>query len=117
MIIKEMYEELENLGGFTTNIEELNQEQLDFLEENNDFDIDMGDLLDIIDEYSYSDEAEISEVYESPEEFGRQELEDLYNIPDFLYFYIDLDGVGNAMIDGDEGCYRLGDDKIAYISL
>lgn len=117
MTIKEMYEELEDLGGFRLNVKELNQEQLDFLEENNEFDIDTEDLLDIIDEYAGYDYAEIVGVYESPKEIGREQLENCYDFPDYLYYYIDLEGFGDSIIDESEGYYRLNNDEIAYISL
>ena len=117
MRIKKMYKELEDLGGFTTNVKELNQEQLDFLEENNEFDIDTEDLIDIIDEYAGYDYAEIAGVYESPEEIGREELENCYDFPNFLYYYIDLEGFGNSIIDESNRYYRLNNDEIAYISL
>ncbi len=62
MLLRDMYKELEELGGFSTNLEDLTEEQIDFLEENNEYDINLEELLDIIEDYSYSEFAEICAI-------------------------------------------------------
>ena len=88
MLLRDMYKELEELGGFSTNLEDLTEEQIDFLEENNEYDINLEELLDIIEDYSYSEFAEICAIYRDVEELAYQEISDVYNIPDTIMHYI-----------------------------
>lgn len=114
MLLSEMYDELENLGGFTTDIEELSQEQIDFLEENDEYEIGIEDLLDIINDYSFNG-AEICGLYNSVEELAENTLAELYDIPDNIVSYFDFEKFGNDLLM-EEGYCELYDGRVAYIA-
>lgn len=116
MLLRDMYKELEELGGFSTNLEDLTEEQIDFLEENNEYDINLEELLDIIEDYRYSEFAEICAIYRDVEELAYQEISDVYNIPDTIMHYIDLKQFGEDLLD-DEFYYELSSGEVVYISL
>lgn len=116
MLLKDMYKELEELGGFSTNLEDLTEEQIDFLEENNEYDINLEELLDIIEDYSYSEFAEICAIYSDVEELAYQEISDVYNIPDTIMHYIDLKQFGEDLLN-DEFYYELSSGEVVYIGL
>lgn len=117
MLLKKMYDELEKLGGFTTDVNKLNEKQINFLEKNNKYYIENEELLNIIADF-YTDEfAEIKIVYENVEDLAEQELNNDYTIPEFLENYIDYEELGNDMINDYEGYRQLEDDRVAYISL
>lgn len=116
MLLKEMYKKLEDLGGFPVSIDNLNEEQEEFLENNNEYDIELEDLLDIINDYSCIDYAEINGIYRNVEEMAEEMIESCYDIPDTLLFYMDLEKLGNDMLD-DDNYYELSNENIAYISL
>lgn len=117
MELKKMYDELEKLGGFTKDVDKLNEKQINFLEENNKYYIENEELLNIIDDFYTNEFAEISTVYESIEDLAECELDNGYTIPEFLKNYIDYEELGRAMIYDYEGYRQLEDDRVAYISL
>lgn len=116
MLLKDMFDELEKLGGFNLDINKLNDEQIDFLEQNDDFEIGISDLLDIIDTYKNSDYAEICGVYKDETDLAMETVDMYGNILEFLQDYIDYEGLGNALLE-DEIYYMLFDGRIAYIGL
>lgn len=116
MLLKEMYEELEKLGGFSTNLENLTEEQIDFLEGNNEYNIDLGDLLNIINKYFELEDTEIMYIYNDKYELGYDEVKRLSSIPDYLEPYFDFEEFGEALLQ-DDYYYELSDDRIAYICL
>lgn len=116
MLLNEMYNKLEELGGFSTKIEDLNDEQLDFLNDNNEYNIELEDLLDIIDNYSYSNYAEINGLYKDLEELAEETIKSYYDIDENLLYYIDLEKFGSDLLN-DEFYYELSNGEIAYICM
>lgn len=117
MLLKKMYDELEKLGGFKTDVNKLNEKQINFLEKNNKYYIENEELLNIIADFYTDESAEIEIVYENVEDLAEQELNNGYTIPEFLENYIDYEELGNDMINDYEGYRQLEDDRVAYISL
>lgn len=116
MLLRDMYKELEELGGFSTNLEDLTEEQIDFLEKENEYNINLEDLLDAIDNYSYSKEAEICGTFNDVEDLAYQELSDLFNIPENIMNYMDLERFGEDLLE-EECYYELSNGRILYIGL
>lgn len=116
MVLNEMYNKLEELGEFSTKIEDLNEEQLDFLDDNNEYNIELEDLLNIINSYSYTNYAEICGLYESVEELAEETIKSYYDIDDNLLYYIDLEKFGNDLLD-NEFYYELSNGEIAYVCM
>lgn len=116
MKLSEMYDELENLGDFSTDLEELNQEQIDFLEEENDYDIDLEDLLELIDEYYNDEYAEIRGIYDDVEDLAEEIIDIDYDIPDNLKYYFDYESFGRDLLNDND--YReLQDGRIVNLGL
>lgn len=117
MVLNDMYNKLEELGGFSTDIQDLNDEQLDFLNDNNEYNIDLEDLLDIINYgYSYSSYAEICGLYDSVEELAEETIKSYYDIDENLLYYVDLEKFGNDLLD-DEFYYELSNGQIVYVCM
>lgn len=116
MLLRDIYNKLEQLGGFTTNLDDLTEEQEDFLNENNEYGIDLDDLLCIIDDYSYSDFAEICGIYKDEYDLGYNEFTSLYSLEPQLKNYIDFERFGSDLLY-DEFYYQLSNGEIVYISL
>lgn len=118
MTIKEMYNTLVDLGGFTSRASELNKKQERFLlamieEDGNDIDID--DFLEIIAEYRNYDDAEINFAYYNSEELVDGILDD-YNVPYFIQSFIDYERLGEVLLE-DERYFELKDGRILVIEV
>lgn len=116
MLLNEIYNKLEELGGFSTKIEDLSEEQLDFLDDNNEYNIELEDLLNIIDDYSYTNYAEICGLYKDLEELAEETIRSYYDINENLLYYIDLEKYGSDLLN-DECYYELSNGEIAYVCM
>ena len=116
MLLCDMYNELNKMGGFVNDTNKLTDEMIEFLDNNNEYNLDLQDLLNIIDDYYMNEYAEICAIFENEADLGYEEISNFMNIPDYLENYIDYEKFGEDLLNDEPYCY-LSDGKIAYISL
>lgn len=116
MRLKEMYKKLNELGCFTTEYNQLNEKQADFLEDNNNYDINPNELLEIINAFSTSDYAQIDGIYDNIIDLARNEIENTVNLPYYLEWYFNYEEFGKDLLS-NESYIKLEDERVVYIGL
>lgn len=114
--IQVIYDKLqsEEAEKFTKNI--MDNEREIMMDEWN---LSEDDIEEILNDYSsdYRDRSIIGYVYDDVEELAENEIEQCFDVPDFLTNYIDYSKFGEDLLQDEEMYKELEDGRVVYYSI